>query len=163
MENMESYTRRLQCTDEEREVCLKTVVKLYQLRLHAVRNGFLSLEVPAETEPDPFFRVCLLELAELWWDPDGLERLLENYLLAGDYQGGAFLNAVLIVRGIVLLARRGKDDYNGNADDSLQKDWDDTLSEATRGYFGVEYREKVMTVIKQAARAGLSEEVPECT
>ena len=161
MENMEYYTRRLQCTDEERDVCLKTVVKLYQLRLHAVRNGFLSLEVLVETEPDPFFRVCLLELAELWWDPDGLERLLENYLLAGDYRGGAFLNAVLITRGIVLIARW--DGHNASADKILQeKTWDDALSEAVRGYFGVEYREKVMAVIKQADRAGVPEETPEC-
>ena len=86
---------------------------------------------------------------------------MENYLLAGDYRGGAFLNAVLITCGIVLIARW--DGHNAGVDKILQeKTWDDALSEAVRGYLGVEYREKVITVIKQADRDGLSEETPEC-
>lgn len=32
MENMEYYTQRLQCSDEEKDACLETVVKLYHLR-----------------------------------------------------------------------------------------------------------------------------------
>lgn len=158
MENMEYYTRRLQCSDEEKDACLETVAKLYQLRIQIRDNGFLMAEVLAETEPDPFFRVCLLELSELWWDPDGLERLLNRYLLAGDYWGGAFLNAALIVRGIVLLSRRSKDGFNADADYSLRKDWEDALGEAVRGYFGIEYRQKVMDVIKQVVHTGRTQQ-----
>lgn len=152
MENMEYYTQRLQCSDAEKDACLETVAKVYQIRGYLKRNGLLAAEVLAEEEPNPFFCVCLLEFAELHPDPDGLERLLTRYLMAGDYQGGAFLNAIIIICGLVMLARGCRDgNYFGVTDPSIpQRDWYDALSEGLRGYFGAEYREKVRETIRQA-------------
>lgn len=151
MENMEYYTQRLQCSDEEKDACLETVAKLYQLRKQVRDNGFLVAEVLAESEPDPFFRVCLKEFAILVDDPDGLERLLDRYLMAGDYRGGAFLNAVIICRAVVMFARGCRSGrYFGEEPPAPQRDWYDALGEGLRGYFGVEYREKVLEAIKKA-------------
>ena len=153
MENMEYYTQRLQCSDAEKDACLETVAKVYQLRGYLRQNGFLVAEVLAEKESDSFFRVGLLEFADLYQDPDGLERLLSRYLMAGDYRGGAFLSALIICRGLVMLARGIEDrDYFGGTDPVLRKDWYDAFSEGIRGYFGVEYREKVVEAVRQAAR-----------
>lgn len=144
MENMEYYTQRLQCNDEEKDACLETVAKLYRLRYQLRREGILMAEELAEEEPDYFFRACLLDLVEVFSDSEELERRFTQYLMAGDYRGGAFLNAVLISQGFVLLARYeyGEEDFGG-------KDWEELLSETLRGWFGVEYREKVMAVIKR--------------
>lgn len=148
MENMEYYTQRLQCSDEVKDACLETVAKLYRLRYRARRDGILMAEALAEEEPDPFFRACLLDLVEAFSDPEKLERRFTQYLMAGDYRGGSFLNAVLISQGLVLLARYeyGKEDFGG-------KDWEELLCETLRGWFGVEYREKVMAVIKREEKA----------
>lgn len=144
MENMEYYTQRLQCSDEEKDACLETVAKLYRLRYLIRREGILMAETLAEEEPDPFFRACLLDLVEAFSDPEKLERRFTQYLMAGDYRGSSFLNAVLISQGFVLLAR-----YEYGGEDFGGKDWEELLGEALRGWFGVEYREKVMVVIKR--------------
>lgn len=148
MENMEYYTRRLQCSDEEKDVCLETVAKLYRLRYLIRREGILMAETLAEEEPDPFFRACLLDLAEVFSDSEELERRFTQYLLAGDYRGGAFLNAVLVSQGFALLAR-----YEYGGEDFGGKDWKELLCETLRGWFGVEYREKVTAVIKREEKA----------
>lgn len=147
MENMEYYTQRLQCGGEEKDACLETVAKLYHLRYQMRREGILLAEELAQRERDPFFRACLLDLAEAFSDPEELERRFTQYLMAGDYRGGAFLNAMLISQGLVLLARHeyGKEDFGG-------KDWAELLGGTLRGWFGVEYRKKVMEVLRQAGR-----------
>lgn len=148
MENMEYYTQRLQCSDEEKDACLKTVVKLYHLRYQLRREGILLAEELAERERDPFFQACLLDLVEAFSDSVELERRFTQYLMAGDYRGGAFLNTVLISQGFVLLAR-----YEYGGEDFGGKDWKELLGETLRGWFGVEYREKVTAVIKREEKA----------
>ena len=75
-----------------------------------------------------------------------------RYLMAGDYRGGAFLNAVLISEGLVLLAR-----YDGetNTRDEIfySKDWGELLGETLRGYFGAEYIKKVTDIIQREEQA----------
>ena len=97
----------------------------------------MAAEIFAETETDPFSRACLQEVWEYSWDHDRLERQFLRYLMAGNYRGGAFLNAVLISQDFVLLARYeyGEDDFGG-------KDWKELLCEPQRGWFGVEHSAK---------------------
>ena len=52
MENMEYYTQRLQCSDEEKVDCLETVAKLYRLRWYLRENGALAAGVLAEEEAE---------------------------------------------------------------------------------------------------------------
>lgn len=153
MENMEYYTQRLQCSDGEKDACLETVAKLYRLRWYLRENGALAAGVLAEEEADPFFRACLIEIGDVFLNPDELERRYTRYLMAGDYLGGAFLNAVLISEGLVLLAR-----YEGetNTRDEMphNQSWGELLGGTLRGYFGAGYVEKVTEVIRREEQAG---------
>ncbi len=107
----------------------------------------------AEEEADPFFRACLIEIGDVFLNPDELERRYTRYLMAGDYRGGAFLNAVLISEGLVLLAR-----YEGetNTRDEMphNQSWGELLGGTLRGYFGAGYVEKVTEVIRREEQAG---------
>jgi len=150
MENMEYYTQRLQCSDAEKDACLETVVKLYHLRWYLRKHGFLAALELAETEEDAFFRAGLRDLVDTGADPEEMERMFTQYLMAGDYRGGAFLNAVLISRGLVLIVRR--EGPGGEELCEKGENWADLLCETVRGWFGVEYREKVAAALQQADR-----------
>ena len=83
-------------------------------------------------------------------------RRYTQYLLAADCRGGAFLNALLISQGLVLLVRyENGEDFGGMS-------WEYVFTERLGGWFGVEYRERVTEVIEEACRrerpkrAGLS-------
>lgn len=155
MENMEYYTRRLQCSDAEKDACLETVAKLCHARFYLRRYGWLAAEDLAKKESDPFFRACLMDVTE-GYEPESLERRYTQYLLAADCRGGAFLNALLISQGLVLLVRyENGEDFGGMS-------WEYVFTERLGGWFGVEYRERVTEVIEEACRrerpkrAGLS-------
>lgn len=156
MENMEYYSKRLQCSDAEKDACLETVVKLFWLRYEVRKNGLLVAEVLAEEEPDPFFSACLMEFADVCQEPKELERRVNQYLMAGDYRGGAFLNAVLIAQGLVLLARYESVNRDGT---EWYQGWGEVLGGALRGYFGAEYREKVTEVIRREEKARAAQKV----
>lgn len=151
MENMEYYTQRLQCSDEEKDACLETAAKVYHVYMCMKRDGGLAPEMLAKEEKDPFFRACLLDLVELWGDSEGLERLYSRYLMAENLWGGAFLNAVIITKGLGILARLGTE--QGGPVWGL-KDSYEIFAEVLRGYFGVRYREKVIAVLKQEFQRG---------
>lgn len=140
---------RLACTEQEKDTCLETVRKLIRLCYEIRRNGVLVAGTLAETEPDPFFRACLREFEfeegyiEHEDEPARLERQFAAYLAAGDYRGGAFLNAVLVTTGLLLLNR------HLDAPPVVQGE---LLSVELRGFFGVEYRERVIAAVKREIR-----------
>ena len=137
---------RLTCTDAEKDACLETVKKLARLWLAVRREGYLVVITLAETEKDPFFRTCLMESGDVS-EPEDLERLFCAYLAAGNYRGGAFLNAVLIVKGLLLLSRLLKEDSN-----ITSQVWGWRLSEELRGFFGPAYRNRVIVTIDREAK-----------
>lgn len=140
---------RLACTEQEKDACLETVRKLIWLCFELRRNGVLVASILAETEPDPFFRACLREFEfeegyiEREDEPARLERQFAAYLAAGDYHGGAFLNAVLVTKGLLLLNK------HLDAPPIVQGE---LLSVELRGFFGVEYRERVIATVKREIR-----------
>lgn len=136
--------QRLACTDEEKEACLETVRKLARLGKFFRRNGLLAAYDLSETEDDPFLSACLFEFGEAVGEtPEDLERVYCAYLAAGNYRGGAFLNAVLVVKGLLLLSAHS--DVHPSA-------WGRLLSAELRGFFGAEYRARVMEAIAQETK-----------
>ena len=98
---------RLACTGEEKDACLETVRKLARLCKFFRRNGLLAAYDLAEKEDDPFLSACLFEFGEVAGDDNEMERLEQvfcAYLAAGNYRGGSFLNAVLVVKGLLLMS-----------------------------------------------------------
>lgn len=143
---MEYYTQYLQCSNEEKGVCLETAAKVYHVWMCMKRNGSLVPEMLAQEEKDPFFRACLLDLMELWGDPEGLEQFYSWYLIAENLWGGAFLNAVVIAKGLGILACLG----TGQGDPvwGLKNSYE-IFAEILQGYFCVRYREKVIAVLNR--------------
>jgi len=116
------------------------------------RDGQLVVYELAEKESNPFFRTCLLEYGDVWQlgadnGAEVLERILRAHLAAGNYRGGAFLNAVLVVKGLLLSWEHWCDHPST---------WRDLLSAELRGFFGVEYRERVMDVIIWETRTSIA-------
>lgn len=150
MENMEYYTRRLQCTEAEKDACLSTVVELLCLWRFVHKNGLLAIgDAHTYQEPDTFFKACLRDVCD-WMGRDNsrpiLEALFAKYLVAGDYQGGDFLRNVVASEGILTFLNAFlKEDKDWPSFD----EWGERLSAAVQGYFGVEYREKVRTAIRR--------------
>lgn len=151
MENIDYFTRRLHCTEEEKDACLKTVVEVLHLWNVVRREGVLALGFSrGDQEPDPFFRACLRDTGDLLGveNETRLKELFLQYLAAGDYRGGDFLRAVVIAEGILLLTRLIEKDPNMPG----FRKWGEELSLAVRGYFGVEYRDKVEKTILREVR-----------
>lgn len=137
---------RLSCTGEEKEACLETVRKLARLCKFFRRNGLLAAFDLAEKEDDPFLSACLFEFGEVTGCDNNQEYLAQMfcaYLAAGNYRGGAFLNAVLVVKGLLLMSAHS---------DLPPSAWGNLLSAELRGFFGAEYRERVMDIIAQETK-----------
>ena len=144
---------RLACTDAEKDACLETVRKLARLCRFFRRNGLLAAYDLAEREDDPFLCACLFEFGEAVGDDGGTERLERAfcaYLAAGNYRGGAFLNAVLVVKGLLLISVHS---------DVPPSTWGKLLSAELRGFFGADYRERIMDVIEQETRTPNAREI----
>ena len=104
----------------------------------------------AKQDPNPFFRTCLLDAIE-WIDSEDeplLEELFAQYLIAGDYTGGLFLQNIVIAEGILAYLKFLHEHEDGG---SFQQ-WGNRLSVVVGGYFGVEYREKLRKTIRQEIR-----------
>lgn len=102
LQNMEYFTLRLQCSREDKLECLQTVQKLSNIVAVARKEGFLAVEPIAEQETNLFFKTCLLDVLD-GLDGDSLKKLFHRYLVAGNYRGKDFLNAVLITEGLLCL------------------------------------------------------------
>jgi len=122
----------------------------------------------------------LLELGEIYDnEPLGvLERMFTAYLAAGDYRGGAFLNAVVIVKGLLLLWEQLNGELNSaeyweekkkiadeilydkmNIEESSIAAWGRLLSIELRGFFGAEYQERVINAIREETHSKKRREV----
>ena len=146
-------SERLSCTDEEKEACLETVRKLARLCKFFRRNGLLAAYDLAEKEDDPFLSTCLFEFGEATGCDNAqecLEQVFCAYLAAGNYRGCAFLNAVLVVKGLLLISVHS---------DVPPSTWGKLLSAELRGFFGADYRERIMDVIEQETRTPNAREI----
>lgn len=151
IKNMEYLSQRLRCIDAEKDACLETVTAILHFWTDVRKNGPLAIGGDrAEQDPNPFFRVCLLDAIE--WMVSAEEPLLEDlfvqYLIAGDYAGSDFLQNVVIAEGILAYLKFLHEHEDGG---SFQQ-WGDRLSLVVGGYFGVEYREKLRKTIRREIR-----------
>lgn len=139
-------SERLFCSADEKEACLETLKKLARLSGFFRKNGLLAAEDLAWEESDPFLQVCLFEFGEVAGLDDAserFERISRAYLAAGNYRGGEFLNAVLVVKGLLLMLENT---------DATPYQWGELLSAELRGFFGVEYRKRVMEAIERETK-----------
>lgn len=104
MENMEFLSSRLQCSREDKLECFRTVKKLYGLSVLARKEGFLALS-DAVVEEDLFLKTMVDTFLEAP-EAETLDKILFAYLVVGDYCGKDFLKNLLVVEGLLLIAKQ---------------------------------------------------------
>lgn len=103
MDHMEYLSLRLQCSYEDKLECLETVKKLYSLAALARKEGLLALEDAVKNE-DLFLKTMVDALIDSF-ETKPLETIFSAYLAAGNYRGKEFLKNLLIVNGLILIAK----------------------------------------------------------
>lgn len=102
MRNLSYFTARLPCSYKEKTECLQTIRKLSSILTVAREEGFLALEPFAKQETNSLIKACLLDILD-GLDGAELEQRFGDYLAAGDYHGKNFLQAVVVLKGFLLL------------------------------------------------------------
>lgn len=102
MKDSSYFAARLPCSYEEKIECLQTMSKLSRFLTVARADGFLALEPFTERETDPLTKACLLDILD-GLDGAELEQRFDGYLAAGDYHGKECLQAMIILKGFLLL------------------------------------------------------------
>lgn len=146
LENPVYYSRRLQCPEEEKDACLKTVARLSHLWMDVLDNGLDAAKRWADEEADPFFKTCLLDFAENP-EPQNLRKKLLMHLAMTDCGSGGFLNNVLILEGLVQILA---DKEQGKR---VSRGAEDSLVSVLKALFGTKYLEKVEHVLECEFRA----------
>lgn len=147
--DMEYLSQRLRCTDGDKGACLETVTAILHFWTDTRKNGPLAIG-GGRAERDPFFRACLMDAIEWIGSEDAppLEGLFTQYLAAGNYTGGPFLQNLVIAEGILEYLKF----FREHGDGGSFRQWGDRLLMAVGGYFGVEYREKLRKTIRREIR-----------
>mgnify|MGYP000910264471 FL=1 len=123
MKDLSYFSARLPHSYEEKTECLQTMSKLSRFLTVARADGFLALEPFLERETNPLIKACLLDILD-GLDSAELEQRFEGYLAAGDYHGKDCLQAIIILKGFLLL----------QACQTLEPFWKEL-----HGYFGADF------------------------
>lgn len=102
MKDLAYFSARLPCSYKEKTECLQAMSKLSRFLTVARADGFLALEPFLERETDPLIKACLLDILD-GLDGVELEQRFEGYLAAGDYRGKDCLQAIIVLKGFLLL------------------------------------------------------------
>lgn len=132
----EFCAKRLQCSREEKLQCMETLKKLYKYARMARMEGLLALEAIAETETNLFLRDGILLIVNSY-EPEKVRAALMATVLADNFQGGAFLDQILVMEGVRLI----QDGINPA-----------NLLNLLSGWFGSDFRQEYHEMAYQLAR-----------
>lgn len=106
---------RLQCSYEDKVKCLDTLKNIIYLANTARQKGILALEKEMYAQNNPLLKKGIEIILNINSKQDGvIKDILFNYIIAGDYKGKDFLEAMIIVNGVIEL-------YNGNNPQFIEK------------------------------------------
>lgn len=106
---------RLQCSYEDKVKCLDTLKYIIYLANTARREGILALEKEMYAQNNPLLKKGIEIILNINSKQDGvIKDILFNYIIAGNYRGKDFLEAMIIVNGVIEL-------YNGNHPRLMEK------------------------------------------
>lgn len=110
----EYVAQRLQCSRTDKQECLGMVRDLLELAFFARERGLVELDRYVMDNRlrfcDPFLRKALSCLVDIG-DRKLIERVLTNYILAGNYIGHQFLKNVAIMETILAIHDRSDLDH----------------------------------------------------
>lgn len=108
--NLESefVNQRIQCSRVDKQDCLYIVQQLMDIAFYVRDNGFIALDSYVQKDvrfSDPFLKkavACLVDIGD-----DGLaEKILDYYIISGNYSGGQFFKNIVIEETILAIHRR---------------------------------------------------------
>lgn len=106
---------RLQCSYEDKVKCLDTLKNIIYLANTARQEGILALEKEMYAQNNTLLKKGIEIILNINSKQDGvIKDILFNYIIAGDYRGKDFLEAMIIVNGVIEL-------YNGNHPRLMEK------------------------------------------
>lgn len=146
------YPELLQCSEEEKEECLKTVISLYRLWDCIRQQGGLALFVPNA----PLLDACFY-LPE--YDIDGflsIKKTFQQCMVTEGFSGGRLLNNAVAAEGTLLYLRFPE------ACSMSREEWGQKLCGAIKGLFGPDFENRVDACIEREAKMhiSLNEEIP---
>lgn len=147
------YPELLQCSEEEKEECLKTVISLYRLWDCIQQQGGLALFVPNA----PLLDACF-DFPE--YDIDGIrriEKIFRQCMVTEGFVGGNFLNNAAAAEGVLLYLR-----FFEKACSMSRVQWGQELCDAVKGLFGPDFEGRVEACVEREAKMhfSLDEEIP---
>lgn len=92
-------SQRMQFNDADRREAIEVAGTMLELALVAKKNGILGLEERIVLCSDMFLKIGLTMIVDMV-DPEQIKTILQNYIMAGDYRGGALLKRIVIMEGI---------------------------------------------------------------
>lgn len=147
------YPELLQCSEVEKEECLKTVVCLYRLWDCLRQQGGLALFVPNA----PLLDACF-DFPE--HDIDGIlyiKEIFRQCMETEGFGGGRFLNNAVAAEGVLLYLRFPEKAYSMS-----RAQWGQKLCDAVKGLFGPDFENRVEACVEREAKMHISldEEIP---
>ena len=96
------FSRKIECSDDEKRACMKTVSFLLNLAKKARTYGMLALAKEAD-ETSSFLLRKGIQLTTDGAKPEVVRSVLEFYILSGDYTGQELLERCLILEGVLAI------------------------------------------------------------
>ena len=105
----EYVAQRLQCSRTDKQECLPVVQQLLDLAFFAREHGLVELDRYFHRDPlrfcDPFFKKAVSCLVDIG-DYRVVEKVLQNYILSGNYSGHQFLKNMVIMETVLAIHQR---------------------------------------------------------
>ncbi len=96
-----NFTKKIQCSNKDKEECLDLITTFTSLADKARKQGILALEDEIDDLPPMFLLRKGLQLAIDGTEPEMIRTILERYILVGNYKGKELLKRVIILEGVL--------------------------------------------------------------
>lgn len=91
-------------TDEDKEKCKPTIIKIIELATIVRRQGILALEDKVSQEESVFLKAGLGMMVDGWQEEE-IRKILEYLILADNYSGFELLSRIIMMEGLMEILR----------------------------------------------------------
>jgi len=106
--NIEYAFQRIQCSRSDKLDCLYIVQQLMDIAFYVRERGYVALDTYIQEDirfSDPFLKkavICLVDVG----DVSLVEKILDYYIISGNYSGGQFFKNLVIEETILAIHRK---------------------------------------------------------
>ncbi len=106
--NAEYVLQRIQCSRMDKQDCLYIVQQLMDIAFYVRDKGYVALDSYVQQDvrfSDPFLKKAVACLVDIGND-ELVEKVLDYYIISGNYTGGQFFKNLVIEETILAIHRR---------------------------------------------------------